>query len=561
MRPARLLAQQRRLRRQPRTEDHRVQLVTGAVGRGRQLRLPAREPLGGLRQPRAVTFDADVAPHQLTQLVGVRRPRYVCAIVAAGQMERTGGALQRRGRPTRRRRRRLEEPLHRAPGEHHRLQQRVAGEPVRAVHAGARHLADREEAWHGGLAPGVGAHAPHHVVGRGGDGDAVDGHVEPRLLAGAIDLGEARREPGGVFLRDVEQHVVGAGLDHLAVLGERHHVPRRQLRALVVTRHEPLAAGVVEQGPLAAHRLRDQEYRRARQPQRSGVELRELQVHHLRAAGVGKRDAIAGRDVRVRGHAVHLPGTAGGEHDVARLVRGTAAIPAVEHLDTDGAPVVHQHALGQRVLGDRCVLPAGERGEREFDLHPGRVATGVDDARRGVRRLAAQRHLPVRGIEAHAVADQVGDAAGGIHRENPRGLLVHEPRARLDGVSQVRLRRVARADRGGDAALRVAGARLVDRALRHHQHARVALPRLQRGVEPGDAGADHHEVEAAVRHRRRPPPSRSRPPARSPGSPPRSAASPRASRRGRWSCARTRSGGSCAPPSGRTRPRRSRTRR
>ena len=58
---------------------------------------------------------------------------------------------------------------------------------------------------------------------------------------------------------DVEVDAVEAALLHLEVDGARHDVARRELGALVVARHEPLAVGELQEPALAAHRLGDQE--------------------------------------------------------------------------------------------------------------------------------------------------------------------------------------------------------------------------------------------------------------------------------------------------------------
>ena len=115
-----------------------------------------------------------------------------------------------------------------------------------------------------------------------------------------------------------------------------------------------------------------------------------------------------------------------------------------------------------------------------------------------MRRLSPEGDLAVRGVEVHAVADEIRDAVGGFEAENARRFLVDQASASLDGVAQVILRRVARPNGSGDAALGVARARLVDAALGHHEDARTRLVRRQRGIQPGDAGADDDEVITGV---------------------------------------------------------------
>ena len=80
------------------------------------------------------------------------------------------------------------------------LQQRVRGEPVRTVHAGAGDLADRVEAGDRRAALDVGDDPAHQVVRGRSHRDRVARPVEAAIAHGAVDRGEAAREERGALL-------------------------------------------------------------------------------------------------------------------------------------------------------------------------------------------------------------------------------------------------------------------------------------------------------------------------------------------------------------------------
>ena len=168
--------------------------------------------------------------------------------------------------------------------------------------------------------------------------------------------------------------------------------------------------------------------------------------------------------------------------------------------------MLDEDAFDGRVLDHRDAVALHERGQRQLDLQARLVATRAQHAAASVCALAAERDAPAVGVEAHAVTHEVGDAAGRVGAEHARGLLVDEARAGGDRVAQVLLGRVVLVDGGGDAALRVARVRLVDRAFGDDDGRRAPLARLQRDEQPGDTRADDQHVgaERAGRGRLRP---------------------------------------------------------
>ena len=138
------------------------------------------------------------------------------------------------------------------PGrEHHALEQRVGGQAVGAVHAGARRLAAGPQAGQRGGAVEVGDDAAGEVVGGGGDRAASrwPGRGRPPRSDG----GDGREalvealEAGGV-----EPQVVDALLEHAGGHGPADQVARRQLV------DEALAVGVAQQRAVAPQRLGQQ---------------------------------------------------------------------------------------------------------------------------------------------------------------------------------------------------------------------------------------------------------------------------------------------------------------
>ena len=168
------------------------------------------------------------------------------AAPAARAARRARGA-----RGARRPRRRLGERVgDGAAGEHEALAERVGGEPVGAVQAGARGLADRVQAGERRPRVEVGDDPAHHVVRGRGDGDQL-----------------ARRDPGRP--RAARATTLGKCAGSIARMSsptERSPVssqPRLdRARDLVARRElvdEALAGGVVQRRALAADRLGDEE--------------------------------------------------------------------------------------------------------------------------------------------------------------------------------------------------------------------------------------------------------------------------------------------------------------
>lgn len=139
-------------------------------------------------------------------------------------------------------------------------------------------------------------------------------------------------------------------------------------------------------------------------------------------------------------------------------------------------------------LADRADQGAG-------DLRAGRVAARVGDAAAVVAALAGQRDVAaVGGVEVRAGGDQSAYGVGALGDQGAHGLLVAEARARDEGVVEVLLGGVALAERGGDAALGPAGRAVVEAGLGDDDGVQAGGGAAQRRGQPGDAGADDHDV-------------------------------------------------------------------
>ena len=207
----------------------------------------------------------------------------------------------------------------------------------------------------------------------------------------------------------------------------------------------------------------------------------------------GQRHAVAGGHLRVGGELEELPRPAGGQYEVAAAELLRAAGERIEGFQAADATVFHDDMRGQAVFQNGDLRHPYLAAEGGLYLGAGGVASGVQDARHAVGRLAGEGDLPVEGVEGDAEFDQVGDAVGGFLGKDAHGFFVAQPGAGGDGVLEVQLGGIHHADGGGDASLGVARVAVFDAALGDQQDAAV-LPGQQRRVEAGDAAADYDIV-------------------------------------------------------------------
>ena len=246
---------------------------------------------------------------------------------------------------------------------------------------------------------------------------------------------------------------------------------------------------------------------------------------HGGAGAPGKGQAVGGGDGGIGGAGEKPPGAAGGEqHGVGSQLRAPPARYA-----TPATRVASERAAGPTGLHQTSGSRQGGHGDQRAGLHPepaaagtiqdgafqdggdepardagaGRVPTGVQDARRRVRRFQAQggSAVGVR-VEMHAVAAQAGDVPDGFGAQDADCLGVVQPGTGGERVCDVGRHGVPgsgipRCQHGGDAALGVEGVALLQRPLAEQDHLDVTagggVGGEQRGVESRNAAADNHE--------------------------------------------------------------------
>ena len=264
-----------------------------------------------------------------------------------------------------------------------------------------------------------------------------------------------------------------------------------------------------EQCALAAHGLGDQEAAFLRVVQARRVELDELHVADAAAGAPRHRDAVTGGGIGVRGVAVDLAGSAGGQHhgrrrqrvdaaavDVQRVdavaTRGLGALEMARRDEVDRHPALAQRdvrmapCLGQQHLVDRA---AGGIGRVCNAAHGVTSFTGQvqpERAARVGRERDALVHQPL-----HGRSTLLGDEA--------RGVLVDQAGAGVLRVANVRVDTVVAAQHADDAALRPCGGGLRQVAFGQHHH-RATPGQLERHRQAGQPGTDHDHCSIRSRH-------------------------------------------------------------
>ena len=230
------------------------------------------------------------------------------------------------------------------------------------------------------------------------------------------------------------------------------------------------------------------------------MKLHELHVGERHAGAVRDRVAVARRHDGICRVPINLAAAARRQHrrvgdDVRR-----ATLHAGAHADARAAP--HDQLEHARLLEHADLFRgAHARDERARDLGTGLVAVRVHDAVLRVRRLAAERQPPVRiEIEMRAGRLQLAHASRPFFDEHLDRRRVAQRGAGGERVLPMQRRRVARAERRGDAALRVRGGAVEERLFRR-QNDVAALRRAPRRVQPRDAAADDEKAGAnAIGH-------------------------------------------------------------
>ena len=359
-----------------------------------------------------------------------------------------------------------------------------------------RHLTTGVEARHVGAPPGVDAHTAHHVVGRGSHGYRPAGNIQPVLQTLGVNRGKPSLDRRRLQVRNIQRHRLAVKPFHFVGDGAGNHVPGRQVCQRVMVGHKGNAGSVAQNRPFSPHRLRKQERRRALKPQRGGMELVKLHVHHFRAGQVRQGHAVAGRHLRVGRVPVELSAAAGADHHHRAPEYLHLSVDAMQGFHTANRPVIDADANGVRVLQQG--YPGGRThpiGQRVLDVLTRGIAAGMQDPRDAVGALPTQGDLTVNGIERHAPLDQAGDALGTLTRKDANRCRIAQAGSGIQCIPLVQVWRVAGPHCRRDASLGVTAVAVVNQTLGDHQHAAVAC-RQQRRVQAGNAATDDYVVVA-----------------------------------------------------------------
>ena len=197
-----------------------------------------------------------------------------------------------------------------------RLHQRVATEPVGAVHGDAGRLARGVETVEHGAAPDVRVDAAHVVVGSRPDGNGLEDRVDTREghreLARAVQALEDLLRPE---MAKIEEDVAvdSPALVDLGLLRPGNDVARRELhRVRRVPDEKALGVLVQKVRALSPATLGDED---ARGRERRGMELHHLHVLQRNPHPERHRHPVAGAGVRVGRTRVEPSGASCGDDD------------------------------------------------------------------------------------------------------------------------------------------------------------------------------------------------------------------------------------------------------
>src|SRR6185312_2405449 len=202
--------------------------------------------------------------------------------------------------------------------------------------------------------------------------------------------------------------------------------------------------------------------------------------------------AVPGGDERVGRVRVELARAAAREdHGIGS--EDSRPAERIDHLDAGDRTVGDDQLRDEAVLEHADAGALDSVGERLLDRETGRVAAGVEHPGARVRGLATACELAADAIELDSELLKLADAVGALRAEDPHESRIGEASARTQRVRDVLLDAVVGEQCGRDPTLRIAGVALGELRLRDERHV-VARTRLERGHEPGDAGADDDDV-------------------------------------------------------------------
>ncbi len=284
-----------------------------------------------------------------------------------------------------------------------------------------------------------------------------------------------------------------------AVNGAGDDVARRKLRVRMHRRHKAPAGLVDQDGAFAAERFGGERRRIAADSDSGGMELHELGIGDDRPAARRHPDPFAARLQRVGRQAIKRADAAGGEdhRQAAEQHQPRVRSRAVAREYSRHAAVLYRQLQRVESLAESNRWRSqGALGKNTGDFGTGAVASDVDDAGGGVRRLAPERERAVRfAIERRAQFDQIANERRCFTRDDLHDVRIARSPTRRDGIGGMGLPAVAFVHRRGDAALSP-GARAGIARPRAGDDKGRKRGKLQRGKKPGDAGAQNERAFA-----------------------------------------------------------------
>ena len=271
----------------------------------------------------------------------------------------------------------------------------------------------------------------------------------------------------------------------LSLLAEdraRHDVARRELGerdARLTMKRSPLR--VDEHRAFAAHRLGDQRERVLRRVERGRMELHELHVGQRHAGAMRDREAVAGGDDGIRRVAIDLAAAAGREHGRVGDDLGRAAGDARAHADALRRAATMRSST--RACSSTRMRSLARTRAMSVRATSAPVWSPCAWTMRFVECAASRPSLssPARvEIELRAGRLQLAHARRPFLHEHLTAAASHSAAPAASVSCRCSVGRIAGAERGGDAALRVRGGAVEQRALGQQQHVAVLATRAMR---------------------------------------------------------------------------------
>ena len=189
------------------------------------------------------------------------------------------------------------------------------------------------------------------------------------------------------------------------------------------------------------------------------MKLHELHVRDARAGQIRQRDAVAGRDRRIRRFAVHLARAAGRDQ---RRAGARLANPAarVEETHARHAAVLDERLDRERMIDDRDVRLPHQTGGQHSRLISRPVASRACRTRRTeCAPFAGQVERAVRPtVEAGAPCFEFADVPRPFFHQHAHGCRVAQAVAGRDRVGKMQVGRIVGTHGRRDAALGEPGA-------------------------------------------------------------------------------------------------------